>query len=115
MAEPNQVTDDRSYFEKLTDQLVREAKKANAIDRERCELMEAMLKTPAWRSYIELLGLRIQAFGDQVLAPAGSVDGALSLEYLKGAMSGMIIARDLPTVIIAATREMIPAPENTDA
>jgi hypothetical protein len=98
--------DPRSEHEKLVTELLKNARAADKIDRERGELMQALVQTPAWRAYNELLGFRIQNFADSVLAPSGSINGMVAQEYLKGAMSGLIIARDLPTIIIAAMREI---------
>jgi hypothetical protein len=46
------------------------------------------------------------------MGPAGSVDGAIALEWVKGAMSGLIMARDIPSVTIAAMSTTGPAPED---
>lgn len=88
--------------------LLREAKRADRIDRERIELFEAMIRTPAWQAYVEILEAKLQLFADQVLAPASSVDGMVALEYIKGAMSGLVIARDITSVTIAAKQDIRP-------
>lgn len=96
-------------FQERTAELLESARKADKIDKERIQFFEAMVKSPGWPIYLELLNLRIQAFADAVLAPAGSVDGAVALEYVKGTMSGLVIARDLPSVIITAMKTSVPA------
>ena len=98
--------DPRSEHEKLVGELLKNARAADKIDRERGELMQVLIQTPAWKAFSELLGFRIQNFADSVLGPSGSINGMVAQEYLKGAMSGLIIARDLPTIIIAAMKEI---------
>lgn len=93
-----------------TSELLKEAKEANKVDRERGETYESLLKHPGWALYIGQLDARIQQLADEVLKPAGSVDRAIALEHQKGAMCGLIIARDLPSVTIAAMTQL-PAEE----
>jgi hypothetical protein len=38
----------------------------------------------------------------------------VTLEYVKGAMSGLIMARDIPSITIAAKAELEPVKENDD-
>lgn len=92
------------------EELHRNAKLANRIDNERVEAFTALLKHPGWEVYQELLNAKIQAYSDALMSPAGSVDGAVALEWVKGAMSGVILARDLPSVTIAAMTG--PAPDD---
>ena len=82
--------------------LLRDARKADKIDRERIELFEGLVKSPGWAAYVEILNAKIQMCADQVLAPSKSVDGMVTLEYVKGAMSGLIMARDITSITIAA-------------
>lgn len=89
-------------------ELVEEARKANREDLSRIELFEGLQRHPGWAAYVELLNARIQTLADSVLAPSGSVDGAIALEYVKGTMSGVIIARDLTSIIIAAKDQIHP-------
>ena len=86
--------------------LLREAKRADRIDRERAEMFTSMVNSPAWREYVALLEFKIQGFADVILAPGGSVDALVGLEYVKGTMSGLILARDLPSVTIAAMEQL---------
>lgn len=95
-----------------TDELYKQARVADKIDRERAELFQALLNHPGWSVYRALLDSRIQSFADAVMAPSGSVDGAIALEWVKGAMSGVILARDLPSVTIAAMNVAGPAPDD---
>jgi len=86
--------------------LLKEARAANKIDQDRANLFRSMLQTEAWRVYVELLELKLQSLSDELLLPAGSVDRMVGLEYVKGAMSGLVIARDLPSVTIAAMAQL---------
>src|SRR5258707_8753584 len=70
---------DQPWNEKISD-LMKEARKADRVDKERAELFEGMMKTPAWKSYVELLELRLQLFADVVLQPSTSIDGSIALE-----------------------------------
>jgi hypothetical protein len=95
-----------SNIDNRMDELLKNARSADKIDRERAELFTAMIKTPAWIEYVSLLNMRLQGFADQVLSPSGSVDAMIGLEYVKGTMSGLVIARDLPSVTIAAMDQL---------
>ena len=88
------------------EQLLKDAKNADRIDRERAEMFVSMVKGPAWREYISLLEAKIQGFADVILAPSPSIDALVGLEYIKGTMSGLILARDLPSVTIAAMEQL---------
>lgn len=96
------------------DELVREWKKADHEDRERVELFQTFANNQAWKLYVELLNRLIQARGEEILRPAGSVDGAIGLEYVKGAMSGLIMARDLPQIMIMAMKAAGPATDGEE-
>jgi hypothetical protein len=88
------------------EQLRRDARAANRVDRERIELFEAMIKSPGWVAYVEVLEAKLQMLSDQMFAPAGSVDRMVELEYVKGAMSGLLMARDIPAATIAAKDQL---------
>lgn len=89
------------------DELLRESRKADREDRTRVELFERLIAGDAWKSYISLLMARLQIFSEVVLQPSGSQDGAWSREYLKGAMFGLLLARDLPSVTIDAMKRQL--------
>lgn len=114
MAYQDQEPDKRSAGEKIVAELLSEARKAKKIDLERADAMTALITKPEWAVYVELLTPRIQNFADQLMAPLSTMDATLGQEYLKGAMSGLIIARDLPAVIIAAMKELRPAKDEDD-
>lgn len=86
------------------EELRKEARKADSEDRQRADLFEAMLKSEHWKAYSALLAYRLQAFSDILLTPAGSIDGAMAQEYIKGAMFGLVLARDLPSTIVNTMR-----------
>ena len=88
------------------EELLKNARLADRIDRERAEMFVSMVKSPAWKEFVSLLDSKIQVFADTILAPGGSVDALIGLEYIKGAMSGLILARDLPSVTIAAMEQL---------
>jgi len=92
--------------ESRVEELFKQARKADKIDRERIELFEMLVKTPGWQAFVEILNAKIQLFADQVMSPAGTRDGLVALEYVKGAMSGLIMARDIPSVTIAAKPDL---------
>jgi hypothetical protein len=96
------------------EELLRTAREATKIDKERIELFGLLVKHPGWTVYVELLEAMIQGKADEVLAPAGGVDRMVGLEYVKGAMSGLIMARDIVAVTIAA-KDQIREPVNVDA
>lgn len=104
---------DQSFKETL-EELQKQGRAADKADKERAELFRALTKHPGWASYQELLNSRIQLFADRVMAPSGSVDGAIALEWVKGAMSGVILARDLPSVTIAAIEAAVPATDGEE-
>lgn len=98
----------------LINELQKQARLADKIDKERAEQFEALLRHPGWATYEALLNARIQLFADAIMAPAGSVDGAIALEWVKGAMSGVILARDLPSVTINAMKAAVPATDGDE-
>ena len=104
---------DQQFRTQIND-LLNEAKKADKFDRERAERFQSLVKHPGWEVYQELLNSRIQSFADAIMGPAGSIDGAIALEWVKGAMSGVVLARDLPSVTINAINTAVPATDGED-
>jgi hypothetical protein len=94
-------------------ELIKEARKADSEDRQRADLFEAMIRSEHWKVYSSLLASRLQSFSDILLSPAGSVDGAMAQEFVKGAMFGLVLARDLPGTIISTMRAGVPEDEDT--
>jgi hypothetical protein len=87
-------------------ELLREAKSADRQDQERAELFGAMIRSAAWHQYVEILNAKLQGMADELIKPSKSVDELVALEYVKGTMSGLILARDLPSVTIAAMEQL---------
>lgn len=100
------MLDVKKELQQLTDDLKKVARLADLKDKERADLFASLIKNQAWLAFYELLNLRIEAQGSLLLNPAGSVDGVLVGEYEKGTMRGLIIARDLPSLIIEAMKAL---------
>lgn len=90
-------------------ELLEIGRKADREDKERAAVFEGLVKHPGWELYVGLLNSRLQAMGEAILEPAGTVDGAVALEYVKGTMRGVILARDTPQLIIQAMKAATPA------
>jgi hypothetical protein len=104
-----------SDWEKQMAELVKQAKAADKEDKEAAQLFQVMIQTPAWKEFVKKLERRQQMFADSLLAPAGSLDKCIGLEWIKGALSGLIMARDLPSITIAAAKELRKAEDDDDA
>ena len=91
---------------KQFEDLLKASRVYDKIDRDRAAVLEGLVRTPGWRIFVELVNEIIEHRGAELLLPAGSIDGVLSGEHLKGSMSGLIMARDLPSVIIAQMEAM---------
>lgn len=90
--------------DRVIEDLRRQARAADREDKGLAELFEGMVLTKAWKAYMDLLNKRIEDLGATVLTPASSMDALIGLENEKGAMRGLIIARDLPSATIAAMK-----------
>src|ERR1700704_10332 len=99
----------------IREDLIKTAKVADKEDRERAELFQALVVTAGWKAYVSMLERKMQEKADVILQPSKGVDGCIALEYVKGALSGLVIARDLPSVTIAAARELRHTEEDGDA
>lgn len=88
---------------KKHEELLKVSREALRVDRQRKDAFEGMVKTPGWKEFQNLLNTMINDRGMSVLSPAGSMEGAVALEFVKGTMNGLILARDLPSLIIDAT------------
>ena len=93
-------------MDKIREELEKQSRKADKIDKERGDLLRMLIKHPGWKVYIELLSAQMQIRSDLILGPAGSVDAMVALEWQKGALAGLVIAGDLPSVTIAAADEL---------
>lgn len=95
-------------------ELLSESRKAKKEDKEMAEALSAMMKTRGWAFYMQLLGAHIQSFSDVMLQPAGSLDGLVSGEYIKGAMYGLVLARDRPSVIVESMKQVLASDQDED-
>lgn len=96
--------------DKAREEFVKASREALTKDRQRRDAFEGLLKHTGWGVFQELMNSMIEQRAQQILAPAGSVDGAMLLEHVKGTMNGLILARDLPSLIVNA----VPAPQLED-
>lgn len=87
--------------ERLED-LRRQARAADANDRALVEDLQKLTCHGAYFAFQMFLNRRIEMFSQELLGPAGSIDGLIAHEFVKGAMFGLILARDLPQVIVAS-------------
>lgn len=97
------VVDPTADLRKHHEKLLKDSRDAMFKDRQRKEAFEGLVRHPGWPILQELLNAMINARGEVVLGPAGSVEGAMALEFIKGAMNGLILARDLPSLIVENT------------
>jgi hypothetical protein len=87
---------------------------ADREDRERIELFQGMVQTPAWKAYMSILNAKIQDCADRLTGPSNSLDGCIAGEYVKGAMSGLLAARDIPNATIAGKDQIRRQPTQTE-
>lgn len=93
----------------LIEDLYKRARAADKIDKERAETFQGLVQHPGWKLFVELLDFQVGSLGEAVLAPSGSMDGALGLEYIKGTMRGLLLARHLPQYTIDQMKPPVPA------
>lgn len=94
--------DPTDEVQKVHEQLLKTSREALREDRVLKDGLEGLVKHPGWKVYLGLLEKMINARGMVILMPAGNADAAIALEFVKGAMNGLILARDLPGLIIDA-------------
>jgi len=97
------------------DQLLSDAKKAKKEDKELAEALASMIKTKGWQLYVKLLEVSLQGFSDVMLQPAGSVDALVNGEFIKGAMFGLVLARDRPGVIVESMKQVLASDQDEDS
>lgn len=90
---------DKELQERM-DELIRQAREADREDRKLAEVLSLLVHHSSFSALQSLLNKRLQSLSEEMLAPANSVDRLIAQEYLKGAMFGLILARDLPTIIV---------------
>lgn len=94
--------DPTAEVQKVHEELLKASREALRQDRILKDGLEGLVKHPGWKVFQDLLHKMIDARGMVVLMPAGNADGAIGLEFVKGTMNGLILARDLPSLIIDA-------------
>jgi hypothetical protein len=90
------------------------AKAADREDKRLAQLFEGMIKTEAWKAFVGLLDKRLEDMGSVILTPAKSLDDLIPMENEKGAMRGLIIARDLPSATVAAMKASVGTDETEE-
>lgn len=94
---------DTEYEEKVED-LLRASRKADEEDKKLVENLTRLVQNHDFNMYLQqVLGPRIQTFGATLLEPSESHDGMVRSEFVKGALYGLCLARDLASVIVSAT------------
>lgn len=101
-------------FKAQLEELKKVARKADKEDRERSEAFLLMFRTDGWPIYTALLNSRLQSLSERLLAPSGSIDGVLTSEFIKGAMYGLVLARDLPSITIESMRQISASTDEED-
>lgn len=89
------------------EELLKASRKARREDIELGEAMERLLASKDFQVYLsKVIGSRLESYGQVLLEPAGGRDGLVRGEFVKGAMFAFCLARDLPSVIVAAMGEI---------
>lgn len=88
------------------EELARDARKYDLADIKRGRAFAAMMKTEGWGLYLELLNNLIGTRTQNLFEP--TPNGGRDIEqHNKGAVFGLIMARDLPSVTVAAMKEIL--------
>ena len=95
-------------------ELLKEGRKFDKLDRDRAEVFASLLKHPGWMIYEDMLQGQIQQFGDLVLEPVAGLDGVFTQEFIKGTLKGLILARDMPSVIVESMKQEVPKEEDEE-
>lgn len=98
-----QDIDDRRALE--LQELLKEERAREKLDRERVDQFRLLEKHGGWLAYQALLSSKIQEASDMLLQPAQGLDGMVRTEFQKGAMYGLILARDLVRATVMADDE----------
>lgn len=92
-------------FERANRTQLREIAKENAA---LVDAMKELLRFEPFKVYTEALNRMIGYRSEELMEPLAGFDAALRQEWVKGAMNGLILARDLPSITLAAMRDTIP-------
>lgn len=100
---PGYSADPEAMFEDL----LKASRTAKQEDLELADAMSRLINNKDFQLYLSrVINNRIQLWGDMLMVPAGGHDGLVRSEYAKGTLCGLCLARDLPSVIIAAMSEI---------
>lgn len=86
----------------------------DAADIKRAKAFEVMCNTDGWKMYQDLLNTHINDRVQKLFMPMNNLLMVTEVEHNKGAIFGLIQARDLPGVSIAAMKEIREAANSTD-
>jgi len=99
--------------EAVFEDIIKASRAAMKEDLQLAADLERLVASREWIAYLnQVIGRRIQDIGELILQPSVSQDGMVKTEFLKGAMYGLCLARDLPSVIIRSMREASKPQEN---
>lgn len=74
-------------------------------DKERIGRLQGLLKSPGWSDFQDLMNVHINERAKRIFEPLLSDNLTLLQEHNKGAIYGLIWARDLPSVMITIADE----------
>jgi hypothetical protein len=83
---------------------IKEAKRTNAEDVTRARDIEAMMNTAGWKAYHSLLNGQVLERTQNLFEPTPD-DAVMKSEHNKGVLYGLILARDLPSVIVQTAKD----------
>lgn len=78
------------------------------FDRERADAFTVMMKTRGWDLYVQLLNAKIAERMANIFNPT-EPGKEFAEQHNKGAIYGMLMARDLPSVTVKLASEATPA------
>lgn len=100
---------------KIMDELLGQGRKADKEDKAMAQAFIGLLRSDGWAFNIQLLNATLQACSDQLLIPSDGIGGVLKSEFIKGAMFGLVLARDRPSAIIDAMKAVSASDQEDDA
>lgn len=96
---------DTEFTDRLNE-LLKAGRLADEEDKKLVDNMQHLTQNHDFQMYAkQVLAPRIEQFGAMLLEPSTNVDGLVRSEFIKGALYGLCLARDLPSVILTATRK----------
>lgn len=87
-------------------ELAKDAKKADVEDVKKARALQALTKMEGWIFYQAALNNLIADKTKNIFEPTPA-DGRDAEQHNKGVVYGLIVARDLPNVIVGAMRELL--------